>query len=302
MAKFNYALAILSIIFTSACSQNRKIIDVHFHARSAGDYGTPPPPNPMTGLMPNAQTNDAILKSNIGYLGRYHIVKAICSGSLVRNFDFISKKTGMFISSLEYPDHQNTPLPDTATFKKLFAAGKFSVFGELGLQYDGKTLDDPEFEPYLTICERLGIPVALHTGEAAPQTPYRGFPNFTIASGRPLLIEPVLKRHPKLKIQLMHMGYPFAEETKALMNVYPQVYADVSAIDWIIPKAEFYNYLKSFIAAGFGKRIMYGSDQMIWPDAIPLSIKNIEWAPFLNASQKEDLFYNNASAFFNIRP
>ena len=99
----------------------------------------------------------------------------------------------------------------------------------------------------------------------------------------------------------MHMGFPFLEETKAILNVYPQVYVDISAIDWLVPKEEFYYYLKSLMVAGFGKRIMYGSDQMIWEDAIPLSIKTVEGASFLSVKQKEDIFYNNAALFFNIK-
>ena len=97
------------------------------------------------------------------------------------------------------------------------------------------------------------------------------------------------------------MGFPFLEETKALMNVYPQVYVDIAAVVWLVPTQEFYFYLKSLITAGFEKRIMYGSDQMIWDDAIPLSIKKVENAPFLNNLQKENIFYNNAAKFFNIK-
>ena len=114
-------------------------------------------------------------------------------------------------------------------------------------------------------------------------------------------MEDVLVMHPKLKVQLMHMGYPYLEETKAILNVYPQVNVDVAVVDWRIPTTEFYNYLKALIDAGLEKRIMYGSDEMIWPDALDLSIKNIENAPFLNEEQKQDIFYNNAAKFFNIQ-
>jgi predicted TIM-barrel fold metal-dependent hydrolase len=118
--------------------------------------------------------------------------------------------------------------------------------------------------------------------------------------GNPPLIEDVLVKHPKLKVQLMHMGYPFLEEAKAILFVYPQVNVDIAVIDWIIPRTDFYNYLKALIDGGFEKRIMYGSDQMIWSDAISLSIKNIEDAPFLSQEQKQDIFFNNAAKFFNI--
>jgi predicted TIM-barrel fold metal-dependent hydrolase len=294
-------LCLLLILPLLGVAQTRKIIDVHFHTRSAGDYGTPPPPNPVTGQVPAARTNDEIYRANLTLLKQYHVVKAICSGTLARNADFTSQDPERFISSLEYPDHQNNPLPDTATFRRLAREKKFVTFGELGLQYEGQTLNEPVYAPYLRICEQLGIPVLLHTGEAAPNTPYAPCcPNFTINSGRPLLIEPVLKKYPRLKVMLMHMGYPFLEETKAILNVYPQVSVDVSVIDWAVPKEEFYGYLKALLTAGFQRRILYGSDQMIWPDAIPLAIDNLEKAPFLSEAQKQDIFYNNAARFFGL--
>jgi predicted TIM-barrel fold metal-dependent hydrolase len=301
MVKLYLLIALQFVFFINCFAQERKIIDVHFHTRSAGDYGTPPPPNPVTSKAPDAATNEAILKNNCALLKQCHVVKAICSGTLQRNADFIAIDPGRFISSLEYPDHQDNPLPDTATFIKLIQEKKFLVFGELGLQYDGKTLDQPEFEPYLSICERYGIPVAIHTGLGPPESPYHGFPNFTVTAGNPLHLEAVLKKHPKLKLQMMHMGYPYLEETKAIMYVYPQVYVDISVIDWALPKAEFYQYLQSLLNSGFGKRIMYGSDQMIWEDAIPLSIKTVESASFLDEQAKQDIFYNNAARFYGIK-
>jgi predicted TIM-barrel fold metal-dependent hydrolase len=301
MSKLSLITALCIGLYLNSQAQQRKIIDAHFHTRSAGDYGPTPPPNFVTGKKPDAASNEAILNANLALLKKYHVVKAICSGTLKRNADFIAKDPDRFISSLEYPDHQNNPLPDIATFEKMAREKKFLVFGELGLQYEGKTLDQPEFEPYLAVCEKLGIPVTIHTGLGPPETPYHGFPNFTIASGNPLTLEPVLKKHPKLKLLVMHMGYPYLQEMKSLMLVYPQIYTDIAVIDWVLPKAEFNDYLKAMITAGNGKRIMYGSDQMIWEDAIPLSIKMVETAPFLNEQQKQDIFYNNAVRFFNIK-
>lgn len=50
--------------------------------------------------------------------------------------------------------------------------------------------------------------------------------------------------------------------------------------------------------AGFEKRILYGSDEMNWPQGIELSIKNVREVPFLTQEQKRDIFYNNAVRFF----
>jgi hypothetical protein len=289
-------------LFGFSQTQKRKIIDVHFHARYFDDYGFPPPANPLTGMIPQYKTNDELRDLTFATLKKNNIVKVICAGNLKRVNDYKIVDSAMVISSLEYPDWQNTPLPDTATFIRLFKEKKFSVFGELGLQYEGKTLADPELQPYLAICERLAIPITLHTGQSAPNTPYKKCcPNFTISSGKPLTVEEVLKKHPKLKIQMMHMEHPFLEEMKAIMNVYPQVYVDISPYNWVFPVEEFYSYLKPLIIAGFGKRIMYGSDQGAWPEVIPISIKNVEKAPFLTEAQKQDIFYNNAARFYGIK-
>jgi predicted TIM-barrel fold metal-dependent hydrolase len=64
------------------------------------------------------------------------------------------------------------------------------------------------------------------------------------------------------------------------MSVYPQVYADLAVINWIIPREEFHEYLQDLIRAGLGKRLMFGSDQMVWPEAIGLAIDAIKSADF----------------------
>ena len=73
-------------------------------------------------------------------------------------------------------------------------------------------------------------------------------------------------------------------------------------IDWIQPREEFYAYLKALIRAGFADRIMFGSDQMAWPDAIGLAIDAIESAEFLTVRQKRDILYNNAARFLKLPP
>ncbi len=85
-----------------------------------------------------------------------------------------------------------------------------------------------------------------------------------------------------------------------LMDTYPHVYVDIAVISWILPKKEFYLYLERLIDAGFGNRIMYGSDEMMWPQSMSISIENIRSAPFLTEQQKEDIFYNNAAKFLRF--
>ena len=52
--------------------------------------------------------------------------------------------------------------------------------------------------------------------------------------------------------------------------------------------------------AGLGKRLMFGSDQMRWPEMIGKGIEAIKAADFLSKEQKRDILYNNAARFLRL--
>lgn len=66
------------------------------------------------------------------------------------------------------------------------------------------------------------------------------------------------------------------------------------------PRAAFYRFLQGIVDAGFGNRVLGGSDQMVWPELIERSIAISEEAPFLNEQQKRDIRYNNAARFLRL--
>ena len=73
------------------------------------------------------------------------------------------------------------------------------------------------------------------------------------------------------------------------------------ALDWIggdAGRPAFHRFLAEAIERGLGKRIMFGSDEMGWPDAIGLAIKGLDSAPF--QEQKSDIFYRNAMRCFLV--
>ena len=134
--------------------------------------------------------------------------------------------TGAFL------DDGRTPLPPPEVLREAFARGDLQVMGEIAAQYHGLDPSDEWFEPYLALAEEFDIPVGIHTGLAPPGAAYGCCPKFEIGLGNPLALEPMLKHHPKLRVWLMHAGWPFLAETKALLYMYPQVHADVSVINW----------------------------------------------------------------------
>ena len=85
-----------------------------------------------------------------------------------------------------------------------------------------------------------------------------------------------------------------------MLWTHPQVHIGVGVISYALPKAEFYRYLRRIVEAGFGDRVMFGSDQMVWPEALEHAIRSIEEAPFLSAEQKRDILYNNAARFLGL--
>jgi len=187
-----------------------------------------------------------------------------------------------------------------AAFAAAKKAGDIAVIGEIGTQYAGISPDSPKLEPLWSMAEALDLPVSLHIGPGPPGTPYLPGMGYRARMSSPLLLEDVLVRHPKLRLNLMHAGYPMLDDTLAFLYAHPQVYVDTGVIAYTQPRAAFYRYLKALVDAGFGNRVMFGSDQMVWPEAIERSIEAIEQAPFLSRAQKRDILYNNAARFLRL--
>jgi hypothetical protein len=299
----SFAIANVVIAFALTGSlQNKEqarppIIDVHLHAYHQDERWVRKVANPRTGQPMTATTEQAHMDATFAEMKKYNIVKAVVSNDYQAVLRWRTAAPEKIIASYSFDD------PSAADVKFLrseHAAGRLMALGELGLQYGGVAPDDPRMEQYWALAEELDIPVGLHTGLAPRNTPYQCCPKFRTNLGNPALIEEVLVRHPKLRIYLMHAGFPFIQETIAIMHMYPQVYADLGVLDWNRSREEFHGYLRTLMNAGLGKQLMFGTDQMVWPDAIGLAVEGIESAEFLTEEQKRDIFYNNAVRFFRL--
>jgi predicted TIM-barrel fold metal-dependent hydrolase len=274
------------------------IIDMHLHAYQLDD-GKPLEVNSVTGRPSAARTSAELRDMSLAELERYNIVKAVTSGPPETVGQWREAAPDRIMVSA-WVDEAG-PLPDLARLRAEMQAGRVQVLGELILQHRGMAPSDPRLEPYFALAEEMDIPVGIHTGLGPPGTPYDPCcPNFRVTLGNPVLVEEVLIRHPRLRLYLMHGGWPYLQETKAILSVYPQVYADLATINWIIPREEFHSYLRALVRAGFGKRLLFGSDQMVWPEAIGMAVEGIESAAFLTEEEKRDIFYNNAVRFLRL--
>ena len=177
------------------------------------------------------------------------------------------------------------------------------MFGEIPPYYRGATLSDPSWQPYLRICEKYDIPVAVHTGGGDPGGTYSWAPKARLVLGDPYLIEDVLVKYPNLRIYMMHAGEDWYEHVLRLMAYYSQLYTDIAVLLWVEALDQRYavEFLKAAKHAGYLNRVMFGSDQMVWPYAIQKSIDFLNTQTFLTKEEKEDIFYNNAVKFLNLK-
>jgi len=167
-------------------------------------------------------------------------------------------------------------------------------------QYSGLSPDDSILDPLWSFAERNEVPIGIHVGPTAPGTVSGSMPQYRIRHGDPLALEDVLAEHPDLKLYVMHAGYPRLDNMIALMTVYPQVHVELAGLPLFVPRAEIHRYLKGLVRAGFADRIMFGSDQQIWPQSYEEAIEVIESADFLTEEQKQDIFYDNAARFLGL--
>ena len=293
------------------------ILDVHLHALSARAMGPPPVSTCATPLiflprdprdpygtdqfakcdrvLRSPATDDELLKQTLAMMARHNVV-GVTSGpsvDVVRRWH--DAAPDRIIPALML-NAQTTP----ESVRKLVNDGAVRVLGELAFQYQGLLPTDSVPDQYLTLAEELDIPVGVHVGPGAPGAPYVGYPKYEMRLTNPLLYENALTRHPRLRLYIMHAAWPMVDQMIGLLYAHPQVYVDVSLIDWFIPRREFHGFLRRLVEAGFEKRIMFGSDQTLWPEALAIAIEGVDSADFLSPAQKRDIFFNNAARFLRL--
>jgi len=316
--RFVIALLALALAAPATSAPRFAIIDMHMHAEDVTSYGPPPvpmcapyeewptrePDKPIGAYLDrmfghpvcanrilSSATQDALQAESLAQLEKHNML-AVVNGEEGRVTQWAAAAKGRVIPAIGNID----PLPSIAAHK----AGHLQVLGEIVAQYDGIAPNDPVLEPYYALAEELDIPVGIHVGPGPPGAAYFAAPKYRVTLSHATLLEEVLLRHPKLRLYVMHAGWPFADDMIALLYAHPQVYVDTGIIDYAYRRSDFHAYLKRLIDAGFEKRIMFGSDQMIWPASIDTAIAGITEAPFLSEAQKRDILHDNAARFLRI--
>jgi predicted TIM-barrel fold metal-dependent hydrolase len=290
---------------STAQSQGRgPIIDVHLHAYPA-DTAIPASPNPVTAKAPGVANGQAHLQACLAEMKRLNIVKGVVSGGdgdrLAAAAHWRAADPDRIIAAAGVRGSADIPLPPIDVLRTAFTERRLGVLGEITAQYAGLSLSDPTYTPYLALAEELDVPVSVHMGLGPPGISFdpccRGF---RASLGNPAVLEEALNRHPKLRLNVMHGGWPYLQETIAVLLTYPQTWTDLGWIDWGLSRAEFHAYLGALLRAGLGTRVLFGSDQMYWPEAIGMAVDAVDSAAFLTPAEKRDIFYGNAVRFLRM--
>ena len=274
------------------------IIDVHLHAQTSEDLAQPAP-NPATGDL-SPKTPAEHMARSLEIMKNRNVVLGIVSGSsvaAVQAWDAAAPDRIMKGIGVDDPSQFMKP----EELDRLFREKRLDAFGEVAAQYAGYSPSDPAFDAYWAVAAKHGVPVGIHTGGAPPRTPYTCCPKFRLTLGDPLLLEDMLVKYPKLKVYVMHAGGFFPQNALMLMTMYPHIYVDIGALSWTPIAGDLLEpFLREVKRRRMLDRVMFGSDQMRWPEAIALAIDRVNRLEFLTGDEKQDIFYDNAAKFLGL--
>ena len=123
---------------------------------------------------------------------------------------------GRFLPGLAFQLGETDTLTVDA-LRELHAKGRLAVLGEITNQYAGIPPDDPRMEPYWAMAEAMDIPVGIHVGPGPPGVIYLGATGYRARLHSALTLEEVLVKHPKLRLYIMHAGFPMLDDLLAVL-------------------------------------------------------------------------------------
>jgi predicted TIM-barrel fold metal-dependent hydrolase len=122
---------------------------------------------------------------------------------------------------------------------------------KLGPIYQNVDPLGPDFLRVCEVLERLELPMLIHQGTTFARAG-------SLLLARPILLDEIALRYPRLKIVIAHIGHPWFDEAIAVVRRHPHVYADISGLvtrRWLL-----YQALVSAIEYRVEHKLLFGSD------------------------------------------
>ena len=109
----------------------------------------------------------------------------------------------------------------------------------------------PVAYPLYAMADQLKIPIMWHQGTSYVE-------NGPLEYSNAVLLDPVARSFPDLKMVIAHLGHPWFAETACVVRKHPNVYTDMSALStrpW-----QMYNAMITALEYGIEKKILFGTD------------------------------------------
>ena len=145
--------------------------------------------------------------------------------------------------------------------------------------------------------EELDIPVAIHIGTGPPGAPYLGNPKYRAKMHSPLALEEVLVKHPRLRLFIMHAGWPMIDDLLAVLWTHPQVYVDVGAISFACREKNFINTCNGLLKRGLVNGLCLARIKWYGRKQLNMRLSQLKLHHFFHHNRKEIFFLTMLPVF-----
>ena len=175
----------------------------------------------------------------------------------------------------------------------------FSKLGLAGLAVNTARLqiypNDPRLLRLYDICRERRKPIFFHAGLCLER-------NALAKYAHPMEFEEIALRYPELNLCLTHFGWPWVQETAALLLKYPNLYANTALMNFDGPYQLFEKVFRQdmgryWLDHNLAGQVMFGSDSpRIRPVRSKRGLDSIELLP----ETREAIYWRNAARFFSL--
>ena len=147
--------------------------------------------------------------------------------------------------------------------------------------------------PLYDLCRKYHKPIIFHAGFCLEN-------NALAKYARPMEFEEVALRWPEINLCLAHFGWPWVQETAALLLKYPNLYANTALMNFdgpyqLFPKVFKQDMGEYWLDHNLADKVMFGSDSpRIRPVRSKRGLDSVEMLP----ETREKIYWKNAMRFF----
>ena len=188
------------------------------------------------------------------------------------------------------PRNTNAVQELVEAFTELRLRGLYLNTARLHLYPDAK-----EMWKIYDVCREYGKPILFHTGFCLEKDAFAKY-------ARPMDLEAVIAAYPEVNFCLAHLGWPWVQETAALLLKYPNAYANTALMNFDGPYQIYRKVLLEdmgslWVEHNLSDKLMFGSDS---PRIRPVRSKRGLDSLGFTQETTEKIEYRNALRFLGI--